>query len=168
MRSFPVMAAVVGLALGAPVAQAQGGDEPTYAAPPGTSGLDQYSESIPTAGGNTGSGDAAPPAGGPLTSAQGEPPPSARGGATAQRFESFTQATAPRRSVPPPKTRRDRQGNDASPARPKIEAAPEASLPRALLGDVVDGGMGSLLPLLLGSVALGGIAYAGLRHRLRV
>lgn len=165
-RSLLTLALTVLLA--APAAAQDDGTE--YVAPPGNSALDQYFESVPSSSGNDAPGAPTRGAGSDAASPldDREAAALAAQGATGEQVGEFVTANAPpntqeRRETSAQKA--EQPGAESAPRVPEVTGADTAgSVSRALLGDA-GGGMGVLLPLLLGLTALLGIGYVLLRRK---
>jgi hypothetical protein len=132
--------------------------------PPGKAGANQYSETIPTAGGNTTppQGAGTPPAGGGTLATLGRGRAGearlARRGSDGRAAAALAAATAPPGTATPPNAR------TSSNAAANAVLAPHSNSPlstilRALTGSD-NGGIGALLPLLLAATLA---AVVGLR-----
>lgn len=157
-------------------------------APPGNSGVGQYLETLPTAGGNQPTNTVHPNAGGVGGGAGGGQsggPPTTGGalgaggsdgsgvtiapatrralaaqGPTGAAAAALAQATAPRTAHPSPAVGRD------GAASPSDGSSPAASVFKALTGSTSGGGLGPLLPIaLIGSLLAGGVLALVRRRR---
>jgi hypothetical protein len=138
-------------------------------APPGNSGVGQYVETLPTAGGGqptstVHSGGAGGPVGrggtggGPGSSAGGAVASStqralARQGAVGDATVALAQATAPRRARPAARSGHGGANPSALATSGGDGSSPSTSVLKALTGSTSSGGLGPLLPIaLIGSV----------------
>jgi hypothetical protein len=155
-------------------------------APPGNSGVGQYLETVPTAGGAQPSNTVHPVVG--AVGGAGKPPGAGATGGTAgspgggaissstQRAltgqgptgaaaAALAQATAPPRSPKPAHSDRPRASSAVAAASSGGGSSPASSVLKSLTGSTSWGGLGPLLPsLLIGSV-LGAAVLALLRRR---
>jgi hypothetical protein len=152
-------------------ASAAAKNHPRYLTPPGNSGITQYSEVVPSAGGNT-------PTSGHPAAPPSQAPPAARhalagSGKSRQELLGFVASTAPPAAA---KHSSKHGGSGSSPGRHAVSAASAAnpsgssglaSFVKSLAGSGGgSGGMGLILPLILGATLLGAVgAWARRRTR---
>lgn len=142
-------------------------------APPGNSGVGQYLETIPTAGGGRPTGTVRPGGGGPKALSPTVERAFAKQGAVGRSAAALANATAPvsassaQRSAPS-----QSRGSAASRTTPQSALStsrggdsPASSLAKALTGSSSGGGLGLLLPAILVMFAIGGGVLALLRRR---
>lgn len=138
-------------------------------APPGWSGIDQYLETVPGAGGNHPSGEVAPRRGG---GGQGPPlSPSTRRGLSAQgepgrAATRFAEQSAPRRRGTAGAAHRegDRGAGAERSTSDHESVSPLSALVRTVTGDD-EQGLGIVLPILLAAVLIGAAGFRVLRRR---
>jgi hypothetical protein len=144
-------------------------------APPGSSGISQYDETVPTAGGSRptstfhsvgvgsrGSGGSGSAGGGAIAlSTQHALAASGPAGAAAA---ALAQATAPNRRRPASK-RKGRAGALVSASSSGSVASPVGTLLKAVTGSTSRGGFGPVLPIILIGSLLGAAALAFMRRR---
>jgi hypothetical protein len=167
---LPAVLVVLGtLLLPAPVVLAAG-----TVAPPGQSAIDEYLETVPTAGGGTGA-DKAPASGGPAAAkvipakalkrlqasgADGEAA-AALAGATAPPTPAKKRSSSPSSDIAPSDVSESR-GSGAASVTGSSDGLPTV-VAKAVTGS--GGGLGVGLPLLLVGIALGAAATSLLRRR---
>jgi hypothetical protein len=123
----------------------------------GNSEIDQYLESVPGA-----CGDQRPEGGEPETDRAGSVPPSAAAALEALGPDgSAAAALAEATSAPD----RDADPGDRAESAASDSPSGAAAVGQALSGSADDGGLGWLLPLILGLVAAGGAALVIVRRR---
>jgi hypothetical protein len=168
-------------------ATALAGNGGHHSVPPGNSGLDQYTENIPGAGGNhpTGGGGSHHPGGGGGGSGSSVTPGVAHTldsqGPAGQGAASLAAATAPDVGGNAPAGHGGKSGGSAnakggsgttaSGAASGGNAAPGGSgsgvdaIAAELTGSGVDNGMGIFLPIILGAALIGALGLVALRLR---
>jgi hypothetical protein len=127
-------------------------------APPGNSGVDQYFETIPSAGGNHPAARGAKPGAGGLSAAERRR--LAAAGPAGAAAADLAAANAPRRA-------RHHHGPGATTTAPLPSAAGRSPFSTALhaVSGSDSSGLGILLPLILGATLLAGILAVAVRRR---
>jgi hypothetical protein len=150
-RSFaPLVLVLAALAL--PSAAAAAGSN----APPGNSGVDQYFETIPSAGGNHPAARGAKPGAGGLSAAERRR--LAAAGPTGAAAADLAAANAPRRA------RHHAPAGTTAPLPSAAGRSPFSAALHAVSGSD-SSGLGILLPLILGATLLAGILAVAVRRR---
>jgi hypothetical protein len=148
----------------APPALAQGTN-----APPGNSGVDQYLETVPEAGGNRSATGREGDRGLPARTVERLRAAGADGEAVANLVSSTGPTRAEREAGRQGKSRGGREGGNQSDPSGQHASAPSRSVPRNIAASAVGGsgpgGMGVLLPVLLAASAIGAAALVLLRRR---
>jgi hypothetical protein len=134
-----------------------------FNAPPGNSGVDQYLETVPEAGGNRPASDRKPSQL-PARTVKRLEEAGSDGRAVAKLVASSGLAKAKQLPAPPKGSERKSAGEKRSKATEQPRAVP-GTIAAPTLGGSADGGMGILLPLLLGLSTLAALLFLLYRRR---